>query len=151
MIEIDRVILAYGPANVTFLFFEIKTRFVYVRDQRNGLREVDMYGFVRRYFLIKAIRICDWTIFYAGRTTRAFVLYYVSGLCNQGDLKFSWFPFYSLNFSICQNLYVGMPADLDQFRREYSHRAVIGGKGLVKLGHMAANARSLLNQINLIT
>ena len=42
-----------------------------------------------------------------------------------------------------------MPADLDQFRREYSHGAVIGGIGLVKLGHMAANGRSLLNQINL--
>ena len=43
-----------------------------------------------------------------------------------------------------------MPADLDQFGREYSHRAVIGGIGLVKLGHMAANGRSFLNQIHLV-
>ena len=57
MIEIDRVILAYGRANAAFLFFEINTRFVYVRDQWNGLLEVNMYGFVRRYFLIEAIRI----------------------------------------------------------------------------------------------
>jgi hypothetical protein len=57
LIEIDRVILAYGRANATFLFFEINTRFVYVRDQWNGLLEVDMDGFVRRYFLIEAIRI----------------------------------------------------------------------------------------------
>ncbi len=42
-----------------------------------------------------------------------------------------------------------MPADLDQFRSEYSHGAVIGRKGLVKLGHMAANARPFLNQANL--
>ena len=42
-----------------------------------------------------------------------------------------------------------MPADLDQFRGEDSHGAVIGGKGLVKLGHMPANARSFLDQINL--
>ena len=44
-----------------------------------------------------------------------------------------------------------MPADLDQFGREDSHRAVIGGKSLVKLGHVPANARSFLNQINLET
>jgi hypothetical protein len=34
-----------------------------------------------------------------------------------------------------------MPADLDQFGRKYSHGAVIGGIGLVELGHMAANGR----------
>jgi hypothetical protein len=44
-----------------------------------------------------------------------------------------------------------MPADLDQFGSEYSHGAVIGGKGLVKLGHMAPNARRFLNQVNLKT
>ena len=44
-----------------------------------------------------------------------------------------------------------MPADLDQFGREYSYGAVIGGKGLVKLGHMAANGRRLVHQINLKT
>jgi hypothetical protein len=41
-----------------------------------------------------------------------------------------------------------MPADLDQFGREYSHRAVIGWKGLVKLGHMASNAWCLFNQVD---
>jgi hypothetical protein len=44
-----------------------------------------------------------------------------------------------------------MPADLDQFRREDSHGAVIGGKGLVELGHMAPDARRLFNQVNLET
>ncbi len=42
-----------------------------------------------------------------------------------------------------------MPADLDQFGREYSDGAVIGRKGLVKLGHMAANGRCLVDQVNL--
>ena len=41
-----------------------------------------------------------------------------------------------------------MPADLDQFGRENSHGTVIGGKGLIELGHMPANARPLLHQIN---
>ncbi len=100
MIEIDRVILAYGRANAAFLFFEIDTRFVYVRDQWNGLLEVDMYGFARRYFLVEAIRIADWTIFYAGRASGAFILADIPGLSNQRYLKVSRFPLDAVNFSI---------------------------------------------------
>jgi len=44
-----------------------------------------------------------------------------------------------------------MPADLDQFRCEYSHRAVVGRKGLVKLSHVAADGRRFLNQVDLET
>ena len=87
------------------------------------------------------IRDLDRAVLYTGRTTRAFVLYNVSGLFIQGDLEVSCFPFYTVNFSIGQDLYIGMPADLDQFGREYSHGAVIRGIGLVKLGHLAANRR----------
>ena len=100
MIEIDRVILAYGRANAAFLFFEINTRFVYVRDQRNGLLEVDMDGFVRRYFLIEAIRIGDRTVFYAGRASRALILANIPGLSNQRYLKVSRVPLDAINFSI---------------------------------------------------
>jgi len=32
-----------------------------------------------------------------------------------------------------------MPADLDQFGRDNSHGTVIGGKGLVELGHEPAD------------
>ena len=42
-----------------------------------------------------------------------------------------------------------MPADLDQFGRKYSDGAVIGREGLVKLGHMAANGRCLIDQVDL--
>ncbi len=87
------------------------------------------------------IRGHDRAVFYTGRTTRAVVLYNVSGLFIQGDLEVSCFPYDSVNFSIGQDLYIGMPADLDQFGREYSHGAVIRGIGLVKLGHLASNGR----------
>ena len=53
-----------------------------------------------------------------------------------------------MNFGVGEYFYVGMPADLDQFRCEYSHTAVIGRKGLVELGHMATDARRLLDQIH---
>ena len=44
-----------------------------------------------------------------------------------------------------------MPADLDQFRRENSHGAIIGGKGLIQLGHMAADTGSFFHHIHFET
>ena len=100
-----------------------------------------MNGFIIRYILIKLIGVFDRAVFNTGSTTRAFALYNISGLFNQCYLKVSCFSCYTVNLSIGQDLNVGMPADLDQFWREYSHGAVIGGKSLVKLGHMAADGR----------
>ena len=74
-----------------------------------------MDGFILRYFLIKLIRVFNRAIFGAGRTTRAFVLYNVSGFLGQGDLKVSCFAFYTVNLSMGKDLYIRMPADLDQF------------------------------------
>ena len=110
-----------------------------------------MDGFIVRYFLIKLIRVFHRAVFYTGGTSRASILYNVSRLLGQGDLKVSCLPFHTVNFSKCQNLYVWMPADLDQFRCENSHGTIIGGKGLIKLGHMAADARPFLHQVNLKT
>ena len=44
-----------------------------------------------------------------------------------------------------------MPADLDQFRRDDSHGAVIGGEGLVQLRHEATNGGSFFNEIDIVT
>ena len=38
-------------------------------------------------------------------------------------------------------LYIDVPADLDQFRRDNSHGTIIGGKRLVQLGHNTADGR----------
>ena len=151
LIEIYGLILTYSFANTTFLLFKVNTAFIYIRDKGNCLSEEYMDGFIRRYFLIKGIRVFDRAVLYTGSATRAFVLYNISGLFNQGCLEVPCFPFYTVNFSIGQDLYIGMPADLDQFGREYSHGTVIRGKGLVKLGHMAANGRRFVNEVNLKT
>jgi hypothetical protein len=151
LIQIDGVILTYPLANTTFLLFKVKTAFINISDQGNGLSEVYMDGFILRYLLIKLIRVFDRAVFYAGSTTRTFVLSNISGLFNQGYLEVSCFTFYTVNFCIRQDLYIGMPADLDQFGREYSDGTVVGRKGLVKLGHMAANGRCFVNQVNLKT
>jgi hypothetical protein len=91
------------------------------------------------------------TVLYTGSATRAFVLYDISGLLNQGDLEVPCFSFYPVDFSIGEDLYVGMPADLDQFGSKYSDGTVIGRKGLVQLGHLAANGRCLVDQVNFET
>jgi hypothetical protein len=98
--KIDGVILADTFANKTLLLLEVKTVLINIGDQRDCLREVYMDGFIRRYLLIVWIWDLDRTVLDTGRTTRAFVLDDVSGLCNQGNLKFSCLPFYTVNFSI---------------------------------------------------
>jgi len=151
LIEIDGLILTDCFANTAFLLFQVKTAFINIRDKGNGLGEVYMDGFILRYFLIKLIRVFDRAVFYAGRATRALALYNISGLFDEGDPEVSCFSFYTVNFSVGQDLYIRIPADLDQFGGEYSDGAVIGWKGLVKLGHMAADGRGLVDQVNLKT
>jgi hypothetical protein len=51
-------------------------------------------------------------------------------------------PFFSGNsrhFRQRQQFNIDVPADLDQFRRDNSHRTIIGRKGLVKLCHCPAD------------
>ena len=147
--EINGLVLADPFADAALFLLQVNTGLVNIRDQGNGLSEIDMDGLVLGYFLIKSIRVFYRAVFDAGCTARAFALYNISGLFRQCDLKVSRLPEDTINLSIRQNLYVGMPADLDQFGREDSDGAVIGRKGLVKLGHMAANGRGLVDQVNL--
>ena len=69
---------------------------------------------ILRYFLIKLIRVFDRAVFYTSRTTRAFILTNIPWLFSQGYLKVSRFPLYTVNFSIGEDLYIWVPADLDQ-------------------------------------
>ena len=46
---------------------------------------------------------------------------------------------------------IDVPADLDQFRRNNSHGAVIGGKCLVQLGHHTADGRRSVDKIYIKT
>ncbi len=80
MIEIDGLILTDRFANTAFLLFNVKAAFIDIRDKGNGLSEIDVDGFILRYFLIKLIRVFDRAVFDTGRTARAFVLQNISGL-----------------------------------------------------------------------
>ena len=141
LMKVDGFVFTHAFANATFLLLEVKAAFMYISDKRNGLREIYVNRFVRRQVLIVWIGYLDRAVLYTGITSGALVLYNVSGFFIQGDPEVSCLPFNIFNISIRHDLYIGMPADLDQFGREYSSGAFIGRKGLVKLGHMAANGR----------
>jgi hypothetical protein len=113
--KIDGLILTDPFANSTFLLFKVKAVFVDIGDQGNRLGEVYVNGFIGRQVLIVRIGDLDRAVLYTDGTTRAFVLYYVSGLFIEGDLEVACFPCHIVDFSIGQDLNVGMPADLDQF------------------------------------
>ena len=113
--EIYGLILTYGLANTAFLLFQVNTALIYIRDQGNCLGKVDMDGFILRYVLIKLIRVFDRAVLDTGSATRAFLLENIPGLLKQGYLEVSLLPFYTVNFRIGQDFYIGMPADLDQF------------------------------------
>ncbi len=49
-----------------------------------------------------------------------------------------------------QQFDVGVPADLDQFGGQDSHRAVIGRKRLVQLGHYTAYRRRFFDHVDVI-
>jgi hypothetical protein len=151
LIQIYGIVLTYCFTDTTFTLFKIKTTFVNIGDKGNCLCKVHMDSLIHRYFLIVLIRIFYRAVFHADGTTRALVFPNVPWLFNQRYVEVSCFPFYPVNFAIGQNLDVGMPADLDQLGRQYSHGAVIGREGLVKLGHMAPDARCFLDQVDLKT
>ena len=101
--------------------------------------------------LIERIRNFYRTELDTGRTPRAALLDNVSWFFDQGNREFTGLSFHPLDFGVGQNLDIGMPAAFNEFRTLDAHGAVIGGKGLVELGHLAANGRGFVHQENLET
>ena len=108
-----------------------------------------MHGLVLGDILIEGIRALNRAVFHTGSAPRTFLLYDVAGLLFQGDGEIAFLPLDALYFGKGKNFDVWMPADLDQFRCENSHRAVVGWKRLVQLGHMPADTRSFLDKVYL--
>jgi hypothetical protein len=101
--------------------------------------------------LIGCLPVAQTLIILTGQYYRAYVDAITTGR-TFGSINKTWgftdsnleIPFIAFNL-----LYIGtgdqvdikMPADLDQFGRENSHGTVIGGEGLVQLGHNPTNGR----------
>jgi hypothetical protein len=147
--EVDGFVLADRFADAAFLLLQVETAFIDVGNEGNRLGEIDMNRLVLRYLLVVLIGVLDRAVFDARRAARALVFLDVSGFLGKTYREIARFPFYTFNLGVGEDLYVRVPADLDQLGCEYSHRAVVGRKGLVELGHMATDARRLLNKIDL--
>ena len=74
----------------------------------------------------------------------------VAGMLLYPDLKVPRLATDTFHLGQGQKLDVEMPADLDQFGRDNSHGTVIGGKGLVQLGHQPTYGGRPLHQIDII-
>ena len=121
MTEIDGIVLTNRIANAALLLLQIEAALIDICDQGNGLCKVDMDGFVVRDFLIKDIRVDNRAVIHTGGTARAVTLDDIPGLANQGYPKVPSFSFYPVNVRIGQDFDIWVPADLDQFRCEYSN------------------------------
>lgn len=64
------------------------------------------------------------------------------------DSEFAYLSLYGHQFCLGDNLDVGRPTGLNQFRCKNSDSAVVSGKGLVKLRHDSPDGSFLLHQIN---
>jgi hypothetical protein len=69
---------------------------------------------ILRYLLVILIGVLDGAVLHTRGAARTFALQDIPGLLDQGYLEVACFPFHTVNFSIGQDLYVRMPADLDQ-------------------------------------
>ena len=141
LVKVDRVVLADGLADAAFLLFEIEAALVYVGNERDRLREVDVDRLVHRYVLVVLVRVFHGTVLDAHGAARALVFLDIPRLAEQCYVKVACFTLYAVNFRIGEHFDVGMPADLDQLGCENSHRAVVGREGLVELGHVPADRR----------
>jgi hypothetical protein len=75
--------------------------------------------------------------------TTACTKIHVDGSCafSDFDFKITSFTIYGFEIRVCDKLNVQMPADLDQYGGDNSHRAVIGWECLIKLRHYTADGR----------
>jgi hypothetical protein len=73
-----------------------------------------------------------------------------AGALSDFDLEIPCRTFDSFKIRVCDQFDVQMPADLDEDGRNNSHRTVIGRKGLIQLGHSAADGRRFFKQINIV-
>ena len=77
--------------------------------------------------------------------TGALIEVNVARLFSHSDLEAASSPVYALHLCEGKKFDVEMPADLDQFWRDDSHGAIVGGKGLVQLCHDPTNGRTFFN------
>ena len=105
----------------------------------------------RRLFepIIVFILAFDGTDFGAFAAAGTFGRVHIAGLLQELYCEVSRLAGNFLNFRKGQKLDVEMPADLDQLGGDNSHRAVVGGEGLVELRHHSADGGGFFDQVDI--
>jgi len=91
------------------------------------------------------------TIFNARAASGAAVFNDAAGAFSDFDFEIAWGSLNRFQISVGDQLDVHVPADLDQFGRDNSHGTVVGGEGLVQLGHDASDRWRFLEQVDVIS
>ena len=100
--------------------------------------------------LIKGIGNIDGACLGTFVTCRAFGWIDKSGLLQELDLEVSGFTIDLQDLGHGQKVDIEMAARFNKFGRNDAHGAVIGGEGLVKLGHDTADSGVFLDQMDQI-
>jgi hypothetical protein len=116
LVKIYSLVFADTLADAAFLFFKVQTALIYVRNERDSLRVINMDSLIFRYGLVELVGILYGAVFYTGSTAPAFVLVNITGFFDQCDLEVARLAFDCANFGIGQDFDVLLSVDLDQFR-----------------------------------
>ena len=90
------------------------------------------------------------TFFGAGTAGDTFFHVHVSRALRQIDFKIAFLTLNAFDLRKGQQFDIDVPADLDQFRRDNSHCAIVGREGLVQLGHYTADSGGFFHRNNFV-
>jgi hypothetical protein len=99
------------------------------------LGEGNIHGLAFIHAHIKLILYFLWALLGANAAADALVFINVPGSLEDFDLKVARISGDALYFGERDKVNVGVPADLDQLGGDNSHGTLIGGEGLIQLGH----------------
>jgi hypothetical protein len=116
----------------------------------NGLGVLDIDGLSFGEVLVVGVIHLAWALLGAQAAGDALVHVHVAGGLVQGDREVPLFSLDRGELGEGEQLDVDVPADLDQFGRDDSHGAVVGGEGLIELCHDSANRRGSLHEIHVV-
>jgi hypothetical protein len=93
----------------------------------------------------------DRAVLYTASTPSAKVYIYASSPFFDLYLEISGRALHGLQISVSDKFYVQVPADLDQFGGDNSHGTIIGGKGLIQLGHGPSYGRGFFKEVDIVS
>ena len=119
---------------------------------RDGLGKGDVDGRGRAQKLVERIRAAfTRTFFRAQAAARARCPVHIGGLAADGDGKIAHIAAYRFHFGAGIQGNFLVLGNIHHFRAKYTGRAINGGKGLVELGHLAANTLLALHHDHIQT